>query len=282
MTLADGRSLGWMELGNPKGWPVFGFHGTPGTRFQVAPDVAAVDRSGVRLIVLDRPGYGLSSFKKDRRLSDWPRDVAELADHIGVGRFSVFGVSGGGPHSAACAALLDDRVAVAGIVSGVASSTESLDEVGTMPINKLVTRLAQRRSPLLRLLTSLQVAVMQRWPERAANAMKRQLPPADRKIVERPELMELLVRDARDVSRNAGRAAAQDMELFTGDWGFDVRAITIPVHIFHGDADKTVPISHGRFFHDAIKDSTLHEYAGEGHFLVIDRIEEILRALKSK
>jgi pimeloyl-ACP methyl ester carboxylesterase len=269
-----------MELGKPDGWPVIGFHGTPGSRYQVAPDVFAVERSGVRLIVLDRPGYGLSTFKANRRLTEWPRDVAELADHLEIDRFSVFGVSGGGPHAAACAALLDDRVAVAGIVSGVASGTESLDESGTMPMNKLITRLAQRRSPLLRILTSLQVAAMHRWPERAAKALKRQLPKPDREIVERPQLMELLIRDARDLSRDAGRAAAQDIELFSGDWGFDVRAITIPVHVWHGDADKTVPVSHGRFFHEAIKDSTLHEYPGEGHFLVIDRIEEILEALR--
>jgi len=118
MTLSDGRDLGWLELGVPDGWPIFGFHGTPGSRLQLAINEAAVRRAGVRLIAPDRPGYGMSTYQPGRRLIDWPSDVVELADHLAVDRFSVMGVSGGGPHALACASVLKERVVVAGIVSG--------------------------------------------------------------------------------------------------------------------------------------------------------------------
>jgi pimeloyl-ACP methyl ester carboxylesterase len=52
-------------------------------------------------------------------MADWPRDVAALADHLGIDRFAVIGLSSGGPYVAACAAVLGDRVVAAAAVAGV-------------------------------------------------------------------------------------------------------------------------------------------------------------------
>src|SRR5262245_40253090 len=87
LALDDGRELAFAELGAPDGTPVFGFHGTPGSHRQIAVCDAAARAEGVRLIAPDRPGYGQSTFHRDRRLVDWPRDVAALADHLGLARF---------------------------------------------------------------------------------------------------------------------------------------------------------------------------------------------------
>ena len=278
MDLPDGRRLGWLELGDPDAWPTFGFHGTPGSRLQFAlPD--ALQPAGVRLIFPDRPGYGLSTYQSGRRLTDWPGDVAQLADHLGVAEFSVFGVSDGGPHSAACAAVLGDRVAAAAIVSGVGPLSHPDATEGMMPANRVVTVLARRRSRLLRGVMRLQVAGLHRWPEQSLKMMTKQLPPADVAILERPEIRSLFLDDARNISRDAGRACAQDFELFVADWGFDLGAITVPVHIWQGDADRNVPPGHGRLLHDAIPGSVFHECPGEGHFLGIDRIAEIAAAI---
>ena len=80
--LPDGRELGWLEIGRPKGMPIFAFHGTPGSRYGIVIDEALVTKAGLRLICVDRPGYGLSTFQPGRRLIDWPRDVEYLADHL--------------------------------------------------------------------------------------------------------------------------------------------------------------------------------------------------------
>src|SRR5205807_9443897 len=124
MNLPDGRELAWLESGKPRGTPVFMFHGTPGSRLQVSFDEKAISASGVRFIAPDRPGYGHSSFHPGRTLADWASDVAALADHLKIERFAVAGVSGGGPHAAACAALLPERVTAVGIVSGVGPLSE--------------------------------------------------------------------------------------------------------------------------------------------------------------
>jgi pimeloyl-ACP methyl ester carboxylesterase len=87
--LADGRVLGYAEWGDPQGAPVFYFHGTPASRLDPVcfPDAPA--QAGVRLISVDRPGMGLSSFQRGRQIADWPDDVAALADALGIDRFGV-------------------------------------------------------------------------------------------------------------------------------------------------------------------------------------------------
>lgn len=281
MTLPDGRDLSWLELGAPDGWPVLGFHGTPGSRLQVALDEAAVQRAGVRLIAPDRPGYGFSSFQPGRLLADWPRDVAALADHLAIERFSVMGISGGGPHSVVCAALLGDRVSSAGLVSGVGPLSDPRLSADTNKLVQLMTAMSRRRSPLLRLFAEVQVALVRRWPTKALELMMKQLPAPDAEALRRPEITALFARDVARASRTTGRAHAQDFEVFAADWGFDLGAISVPVILWHGDADKNVPLAHAQFLHEAIPNSVLHTCAGEGHFLVLNRLEEILAGLAS-
>lgn len=86
--------MGFAEFGDPRGKPVFYFHGFPGSRLeaQVAADLAS--RHMARLIAVDRPGYGLSDFKPDRLIGEWPADVLEFADSLRLGRFIVLGLSG--------------------------------------------------------------------------------------------------------------------------------------------------------------------------------------------
>ena len=117
--LADGRPLGHREYGEPAGAPVVYLHGMPGSRLEPVPLEAELRRSGVRLVALERPGYGLSTPRGKSGLLDWPADVAAAADQLGIGRFAVLGVSTGGKYAAACAYALPERVGRAAIVSGI-------------------------------------------------------------------------------------------------------------------------------------------------------------------
>jgi len=58
--LKDGRLLGYAEYGDRQGRPVFFFHGTPGSRRMRHPDDQMAKAARVRLITVDRPGYGTS------------------------------------------------------------------------------------------------------------------------------------------------------------------------------------------------------------------------------
>ena len=117
--LRDGRALAYAEWGDLHGPPVFFFHGSPLSRLW-CPDEEATQAAGVHLVAVDRPGFGRSDLQPGRRLVDWPLDVAELADALGIDRFAVAGYSAGGPYAVACAALIGERVTRAGLVSTTA------------------------------------------------------------------------------------------------------------------------------------------------------------------
>ena len=120
LDLPDGRTLCFAEWGDPEGFPVVALHGTPGNRLNRHPDSEQYVRAGARIITYDRAGYGASTRRPGRSVVDSVEDVAALVDHLGIGRFSVTGGSGGGPHSLAVAARLGDRVVRARCAVGIA------------------------------------------------------------------------------------------------------------------------------------------------------------------
>jgi pimeloyl-ACP methyl ester carboxylesterase len=279
MDLPDGRELAWLELGDPSGPVVLAFHGTPGSRRQLVVDEKAIEAAGVRLIAPDRPGYGHSTFHRGRRLADWATDVTRLADHLSIDRFAVIGVSGGGPHAAVCARFVPDRIVTAGIVSGVGPLTALGADEAMMGVNRILTHLALRSQYLLYPPFALMTSIGRRWPDKVLDASRRQLPKPDLEILGRAPVRAAFLHEFRMASSTSAQAAAQDFALFASDWGFRLEDIDTPVHIWHGDADRNVPFSHGRLQAEAIPGARFHPCPGEGHLLVVDRMEEILRTV---
>ena len=118
--LPGGRSIGYDEYGTPDGPAVFVFHGNPGSRLDVLyAGRAALDSLPVRLIAPDRPGIGLSDPQPHRQIVDWPADVNQFADALGIGRYAVIGGSTGGPYALACARLSPERITAAGVISSL-------------------------------------------------------------------------------------------------------------------------------------------------------------------
>ena len=281
MELPSGGQLSWLEVGDPGGPAVFGLHGTPGSGRQVFIDEKPILAAGTRLISPDRPGYGLSTYQPRRTLTGFAEDIRVLADHLGIDCFAVIGVSGGGPHAVACVSVLADRVRAAGLVSGVGPLDRPGSEEGMLLFNRMMVR-GVRTAPMVMLpLLALITAAGRRWPERAVEAFVRQLPQPDAEVLTRPAVRAAFVDGLRRASRSSGRAAVQDFALFARDWGFSLERIAGPVHIWHGDQDRNVPFEHGRLLAQLIPGAVLHECSGEGHMLVIDHLEEILRTLTS-
>lgn len=133
--LRDGRSLGYARYGNPEGRPIFHFHGWPSSRLDAQVFAGVAAKFGVHLIGVDRPGMGLSDFQPGRHILDWPDEVVELADALGIARFGVQGMSGGGPYASVCAHKIPDRLTACGIIAGMGPVV--LGTKGMMPINRL-------------------------------------------------------------------------------------------------------------------------------------------------
>src|SRR5687768_5099415 len=105
ISLRDGRSLAYAEWGDPSGAPVVLLHGSPSSRL-FRPDEGETASAGVRLITVDRPGYGGSDFDPERTLLGWVDDLTQLVDALELERFVLVGHSSGGPYALACATRL--------------------------------------------------------------------------------------------------------------------------------------------------------------------------------
>ncbi|WBC02667.1 alpha/beta hydrolase [Micromonospora sp. WMMA1976] len=105
--LPDNRVLGWAEYGDPAGVPVVYLHGTPGSRLSRPDDAALV---GVRLVTVDRPGYGRSTPVRRPTLLGVADAVGALMASLGIERFGVVGFSGGAPYAVACGARFPHRL----------------------------------------------------------------------------------------------------------------------------------------------------------------------------
>ncbi|MGH3187398.1 MAG: alpha/beta fold hydrolase [Streptosporangiaceae bacterium] len=109
----DGRTLAVEDAGDSHGSPVMVHVGTPNSRHLYGRTVADATARGLRLISYDRPGYGESTPDPGRTMADCASDARAICEALEIERLAMWGLSGGGPHVLACAALLPDLVAAA-------------------------------------------------------------------------------------------------------------------------------------------------------------------------
>lgn len=238
--LAIGRRvLEYSVYGDPEGAPVIFHGGTPSTRWRQPDAIRAVEESGVRMVMPDRPGYGGSTRQPGRTVAAVVEDMTALVDALGWERFAVGGGSGGGPHAFACAALMPTRVtrcAVSGsiappLVDGPEPSDDEED-----PRRDRTSWLAARgeeriRPSLEETARNIMAGIEAGGPELPPDPHfpRPPAPPAR----DDPEAMARLT--ATFVTSHDGWA--DDLVAFATDWGFGLADVQVPTSIWFGSAD---------------------------------------------
>ena len=280
LVLRDGRRLGLAQYGRPAGEPILYFHGHPGSRLEARFAHPAAAEAGFRVVALDRPGYGLSDVKPGRAITDWPADVAEAADQLGISRFCVAGASGGGPYALACAWRLPGRVIRAAVISGVGPYQVAGLTRGMRWQNRVGFRLAGHWPGVARtLMRSMRRSVISH-PERTVDALARAMSPTDAEIVRRPEIRAELVADLAEAFRQGSDGAADDLVLLGRPWGFSLREVQPEVYLWQGESDTLVPPAMGRWQAEQIPHCHATMLPGEGHLLIIDRMPDLMEAFR--
>ena len=275
--LRDGRQIGYAEWGEPEGVPLFFFHGWPGSRLEGRLGDEAATEIGVRLIALDRPGMGLSDFQEGRTLVDWPDDVVEAAAALGLDRFAVLGISGGGPYAAACAWKLPNRVTGTAIVSSLAPLDVPGGVAGMGRQNRLVFQLVGSVPVLGRALMAAMARSVKRRPDRI---LGRGVAAAeDKALLGLPGVQAILAESLSEAFRSGSRGPAWEMALYARPWGFPLEDITTPVYVSHGEEDANAPVTMGRYLAATIPDCRAAFYPGEAHLHFLNRLPEILEAV---
>lgn len=276
----DGRTLVWVEQGDPAGQPVLYCHGFPSCGREARFADAAARAAGVRLIAPDRPGMGASTPQPGRRIRDWPAEAQALQAHLGLAPLPVLGLSGGAPYALACAALAPKHFGPVGCVGGLGPLATVEDARGMSVVSRLSIRLARRRSRLQAAMFHTLGAVIRRQPKILFALLAGTAPPADRTVFRDRELRGTWQAAMRHAMTNGAGGAIDELRLYVQPWDVPLEQIDVPVTLWHGDQDTVVPGHHAERLHALLPTSTLQRCPGEGHFsLPIRYVEAILHEL---
>ncbi|MCV7298644.1 alpha/beta hydrolase [Mycobacterium barrassiae] len=282
IAVGDDRQIGFAEFGDPQGRAIFWLHGTPGARRQIPMEARVyAEQHRIRLIGVDRPGIGSSTPHSYDTVVAFADDLRTMADTLGLEKFAVVGLSGGGPYTLGCAAAIPDRVVVAGVIGGVAP-TMGPDAITGGLMGNLGTRVA----PLLQvagvpigLVASAIIRFIRPVASPVTDLYGRVSPEADRRLLARPEIKAMFLDDLLNGSRKQLSAPFSDVVVFARDWGFRLSDIQVPVRWWHGDADHIVPYAHGQHVVSRLNDAELYPMPGESHLAGLGRAEEILHTM---
>jgi pimeloyl-ACP methyl ester carboxylesterase len=278
--LSTGRTLGYAEFGDPRGTPLFYFHGWPSSRLQGELFDETGKRRGLRILAPDRPGIGLSNFQPGRTLADWPVLMGELAERVGAEKFYVLGVSGGGPYALACAHAMPERLLGAAVVCG-APSLRIVGTAGLFWAYKLGLW-AQHRVPFA-LRPGLRVAgwiagrKLTQWPQ---NWLSRLYAAEDRRALQDERMHRIMMQSGRQALLGDVRALRLDGLIYSSDWGFDLGEIRLPVRFWHGDEDWNIPLALAQKTAALVPNAVFKVTPKDGHYsLPILRADEIVGEL---
>lgn len=277
LRLRDGRLLGYAEWGDPAGKPVLYFHGLHSSRLALYQSPAFFATHGVRFITVDRPGIGLSSYQPGRTLLDWPADVAQLADALGLARFAILSLAGGGMYALACAAALPDRLTGVACVSP--SAPLGIPGISVPGATGRLMRLARRAPWALWTVYALLAPRLRRDPQRITRLLGSGLAEPDAQVVARPDIQQMQIAMFLEAFRSGYRGEVRDVVIASRPWGVRIEEIALAVRLWDGDQNRLVPPSHAQYLAYALPNAQLRVLSGGAYTIIVDHMEEIVREI---
>ncbi|MGZ0020240.1 alpha/beta fold hydrolase [Nitrosomonas sp. wSCUT-2] len=277
LKLNDGRTLAYACYGRADGNPLYFMHGFPGSRYQAALIQEQAKSAGVFVVAPERPGFGKTTLMPNRKITDWPNDMSQLADKLGHVRFGVLGTSCGGPYALACAHSIPSRLNFAGVVAGMAPRQDATIRKGELPVLKVMFALARIYPWLIAPLMLIDRTMFMRDAQKAVKVLAGMLSEPDRQLLESNTMAMIRLSISLKEAYEPGiRGAMQEAALIARDHGYTLEGIRMPVHLYHGGNDRHTPPAMARHMADRIPDASLKVYPEDGHLSVlVNRAAEV-------
>lgn len=217
----------------------------------------------------DRPGYGRSDPQPGRTVASAAVDVEDLADALGFARFAVIGVSGGGPHALACAALLPDRVTCAAtLVGGAPSDDPSFDFLSGMgDLNIREFSAARKGEQPLQGFLAPYLEAIRRDPDALIDELAEAVPDPDQAVMQRPEFRASMRESFVESVRQGTRGWIDDDLAFVQPWGFQLEDVQTKVRLWQGELDVLVPRAHAEYMAGRLPHAEFELIPNAGHML---------------
>jgi len=283
--LHDGAVVAFQEYGDATGTPVIFCHGWPSSRTMAQLTDEPAQALGVRIISPDRPGISGSSLQLDRKLSDWPRVVEELANDLEIGEFRLLAISGGAPYAYATAIAMPERVRAIAIVGGVIPFAELKDFDGLLPLYRWMLAFYRNQPRLLRQLFLLARPFLSfRAPIQVRPLLLKMLllRPCDAASLRDDAAFEAIFESQRRAWRGSVEGILVDAQIYAQPWGFVVEDVCVPVRLWHGTEDRAFAVRLAEEIANRFPNCKSRFIRNEGHYsLPIRHMREILEDLIS-
>ena len=280
----DARLITCVDAGAADGYPIVFAHGMPGTGLEGGFFHEQALTHGFRVLCMDRPGIRLSTYQSNRRLLDYPDDVATMMDHLGLTDFVHMGWSSGGSRTLACAYALPGRVRLAVVLSGYTHFPE-LPHAQRMLLKTLWPGplIASFSPRLFRLVVAVMTWVSRKQPDTYMATARRLFNDADNSILEEVAQMRRFRHDQLSCLDSGATAIATDLWTEMGHWGFQLKDVPVPTLLWQGEEDYLLPVAYARHMARAIPDATLTLLPHSGHFYPLDRAfqADLFRRIRS-
>lgn len=279
--LADGRWLYFSDSGDPQGLPVIFMHGIAGSRYLRHPDDDILLQEGIRLIIPERPGNGDSDPQSGRLIADWPQDITELADHLGLKHFSVLGYSGGTAYALAVAAAMPERILNMHLIAAMSPLDDLQDFRAYNPVFRMTLFIARYTPGLLPALMRVMVKDIRKNVYQYLEKLVVDAPELDREVVANPRLRANIATGLRASVRHDEHELALEVLLAARDWQLDLTQITMPVHIWYGAKDPLVSPLAAKKLAELLPNTRLTLIPEAGHYLLYTHWQDILRSINT-
>jgi pimeloyl-ACP methyl ester carboxylesterase len=280
----DNRVMRVRQAGDPQGDAIVYFHGTPGSRLDVAfGDDVAMDHH-FRLVSFDRPGYG-GSTPAPFSLSSIGRDTQVIADSMGLGDFATLGQSGGGPFALAAGAMGGGRVTRVGVASGagpfehVPGALDALDAIDQEAHSHLPGDPDGAAGIFGQGFKKLEQLLRDGDDEAVAAAFASRMSRRDRVLMDDTVIGPSLIASMREGLRHGVDGGAWDNVAWVGTWDIDLGQVRCPVLLWYGGEDLFASPAHGEWLAQNLTSAQLVLRDAEGHFGLVDHFAEVLTAL---
>ena len=275
----DGRTLAYLEVGDPRGPLVIHNHGGPSSRLEAHLFARSAAKYRLRLICVDRPGIGQSSRQKSRSYSGWADDLVAIADALGHREFGVTGWSEGGPWALAAAAYIDPRrlrhvSSIAGGSYGTFGDNWAADHLAEA--DALGGTLALSFKPGFHLMYATLGITAKHFRGSFINQLCKTVNDYDRQLVLQPENETALSDAFAECFAHGSGGLVRDAEILYRSWAFDVSTIERPVHMWQGTDDLLVPAVINKQVADRMPGSVWHSVEGAGHFVAVGSGDDVL------
>jgi pimeloyl-ACP methyl ester carboxylesterase/DNA-binding CsgD family transcriptional regulator len=281
MRLSDGRSLSFSDSGDANGHPVIFMHGIAGSRHLRHPDDDILMREGIRLIIPERPGSGDSDVQPERRVTDWPQSIAELANHLGLQQFSVLGYSAGTSYALAVASAMPQRVRAVHLVAAVSPLDDLEDLRAYNPVFRMTLFVARYTPGLLPALMRVMVKDIRQNVYQYLEKIFADAPEQDREVLAHPRLRANIAAGLRASVQHNEQEIAREVLLFARNWELDLSKANMPVHIWYGENDPMVSPSAAAKLLKLLPHAQLITVPAAGHYLLYSHWQDILRTIRA-